>query len=48
MIGRIITLGLCAGAFYLGMQFQTSQTTAACLKAGGSINASLVCIGAKP
>jgi len=48
MIGRIITLGLCAGSFWLGMEFHGFRIAAACNAAGGSVDAREICIGVNP
>lgn len=48
MIGRTITLILCAAAFWAGMKFQTYRLSAACASASGTPNSSGLCIGATP
>ena len=42
MIRRIITLSLCAGAFWLGMQFEARNTSATCRAASGHIEAETI------
>ena len=48
MIGRTITLALCAGAFWLGMEFQKNRLTSACTAASGTTNIAGLCVGARP
>ncbi len=48
MIGRTITLALCAGAFWLGMEFQKNRLATACITASGTPNAAGLCLGARP
>jgi hypothetical protein len=45
---RAITLALCAGAFWAGMQFVRMGQVDACLDAGGSWNARGFCEVAAP
>ena len=46
MIRRILTLSLCAGAFWLGMQFEARNTSATCRAASGHIDPRGICMGA--
>jgi hypothetical protein len=48
MIGRVLTLGLCALAFWAGMQFEQARATAACEAAGGAMRGVRLCAGVAP
>lgn len=45
LVRRTITLALCAGSFWAGVQFARLGDVSACTDAGGTINARGVCIG---
>ncbi|MGL6209641.1 MAG: DUF4094 domain-containing protein [Paracoccaceae bacterium] len=45
---RAVTLGLCAGSFWAGMEFANWSTREACLDAGGRPDERGFCDGGRP
>jgi hypothetical protein len=48
LLRRAITLTLCAGSFWAGMQFVRLGQADACLDAGGVMSDRGICIGGAP
>jgi hypothetical protein len=48
LVRKTITLALCTGSFWAGMQFAAWSQVNTCLGAGGSWNAAGYCEGAAP
>ncbi len=48
LLRRTITLALCSGAFWAGMQVKEMSLASACRTANGTMNANSVCTGVAP
>ncbi|MDP3262621.1 MAG: hypothetical protein Q8M59_06605 [Tabrizicola sp.] len=47
LVRRTVTLALCAGSFWAGIQFARLGDASACTNAGGAINDRGICIGGR-